>query len=146
MQSLESRAHSLRLICPDTHPEQVHFLGERSRISKYSVVVGFGIQFPIAKDEHPARSTESANVGKEIEVIERYLKCLHASHRKACHCTMIAIRECPKGRINKRNQGLRYIILKRRRHFLHRLHHFGRTKGLSGQIRWSLARAPGVAI
>ena len=47
MQSLESRTHSFRLICSDTHPEQVDLLGERGRISKYPVVIGLGIQFPV---------------------------------------------------------------------------------------------------
>src|SRR5271157_147421 len=127
MQPLESRTHPLRLLCPDTEPEQVHFLGERSRISEYSVVIGLGIEFAIAKDKYPACSTESANVGKEIEMIERDLESLQASHRKAGHGAVVAIRKRPEGRINIRNQDLSHIIFECRRHVLHGLKHFGRT-------------------
>src|SRR5208283_148032 len=109
-QSLESRTHSLRLLCPDTHPQQVHFLGKRSRISKYAVVIGLGIQFPVPKHEHPTSSAESANIGKEIEMIQRNLERLHSSHQKARHGAVVAIRKCPEGRINIRNQDLCHII------------------------------------
>ena len=146
MQSLQSRTHSLRFICPDTQPKQVHSLCERSRIGKHSVVIGLGIEFSIAYNEHPACSTESPNVGKEVQMIQGDLKRLHASHGKACHGAVVAIRKCPEGRINVGNQDLCHIIFKRGCHLLHRLQHFGRTEGFSGKIGRSLARAPGIAI
>jgi hypothetical protein len=48
-------------------------------------------QFPIPEDEHSARSTECANVGKEIEMVQRDLERLHSSHGQASHSAMIAI-------------------------------------------------------
>src|ERR1044071_7803473 len=101
MKSLKSCAHSLRLYRSDAEPEQGHFLGECSRIGKYPVVILLGIHFPIP--QHPAGSAESADVGIEIEMIQRDLKRLHSSHRKASHRTVIAIRERPVSSINEWN-------------------------------------------
>src|SRR5579864_6395796 len=124
MQFLESCAHSLRLIGSNTEPEQMHFLGKRRWISEHSVVVGLGLQFSIPEHEHPARSAEAADVREEIEMIQRDLVGLHTSHRETCHRTMVAIRKCAEGGINKWNESLRYIIFECRRHILHRLQHF----------------------
>src|SRR5439155_8468043 len=96
VQPQESRPHPFRLFCPYTDPEQVDFLRECGGISKYAVVVGLGIEFAVAKDEHPARSTESADVGKEIEMIERDLERLHAAHGESGHRAVIAIGKCTK--------------------------------------------------
>src|SRR6185503_14078726 len=144
MKSLKSCAHSLRLYSSNPNPEQVHFPGECSRIAEYPVVVSLWIHFPIP--QHPARSAESADVGKEIEMIQRDLKRLHSSHRKASHRTVIAIRERPVSFINEWNQGLSDIVCKRRRHALHRLQSFSGTGGTSGQIGRSLAGASCVTI
>src|SRR5215216_3398550 len=100
MKSLKSSAHSLRLDRSDPHPEQVHFLGECSRVGKYPVVIGLWIHFPIPK--HSARATESADIGKEIEMIERDLEGLHSSHRQASHRPVIAVRNRSVGLVNER--------------------------------------------
>src|SRR5437868_4252493 len=109
----------------------MNLLREGGRIRKYAVVIGLGIQLPIPKDQHPASSAESADVRKKIKVIKRNLEGLHASHRKAGHCSMISIRKCPEVGIDKRNQSLRHVVFKCSRHLLHGLQHFGRTKRLS---------------
>jgi len=83
VQFLESCTHSFRLIGSDPEPEQVHFPGECSGIGERSVIVGFGIQFAIAQHEHAAGSTEAADVGEEIEMIQRDLESLHTTHREA---------------------------------------------------------------
>src|SRR5215475_5142075 len=83
VQSLESCAHSFWLIRSYAKPEQLHSLGEYCRISKHSVVVGLGIEFSISEHEHPARSTETANVRKEIQMIQRDLERLHATQNNA---------------------------------------------------------------
>src|SRR6185436_7086687 len=113
MKSLNSCTHSLRLYSSDAQPEQAHFLGECGRIGKYPVVIALGIQFPVPKHEHPARSAESTDVGKEIEMIQRDLERLHSSHRKAGHRPVIAIRNRPEGLVNEWNQGLRDILFER---------------------------------
>ena len=115
VQSLESCAHSLRLVGSDAEPEQVHLLGECRRINEHSVVVGLGIQFPISEHEHPARSTEAANVREQIHVIKRDLERLHATHREAGHGAMVAIRKCAEVGVDKRDEGLGHIVFKGRR-------------------------------
>ncbi|MGA7893871.1 MAG: hypothetical protein WCA49_11680 [Candidatus Sulfotelmatobacter sp.] len=77
MQSFETRVHSLGFCGSDAEPEQVHLLRKRRRIRKYTVVIDLGIQSPVSKDERPARSTESANVGKSDScavLLARYMK------------------------------------------------------------------------
>src|SRR6476646_395216 len=110
MKSLKSRAHSLRLYRSDAQPEQEHLPGECIGISKCSVEIRFGIEFPVPRREHPARSAESADVRKEIEMIQCDLKRLHSSHRKPSHRPVNAIRNRPEGLVNIWNQSLRDII------------------------------------
>src|SRR5918996_747493 len=104
MKSLKSCAHPLRLYRSDTHPQQMHFLGECRRIGKYPIVIGLGIKFPVS--QHSTGSTESTDVRKEIEMIQRDLERLHSSHRKAGHRPVITVWNRPEGFINKWNQGL----------------------------------------
>src|SRR5215469_8368958 len=104
MKPLEPCAHPLRLYRSDTHPEQVYFLGECRRIGKDTVVIGLGIH--LAVSEHAARSTESTNVRKEIEMIQRDLERLHASHGKARHRAVIAVRNRSVCFVNEWNQRL----------------------------------------
>ena len=125
------------------NPEQMHFLGERGRIGKYTVVIGLRIQFPVPKHQHPARSAESSDVGEKVEMIQCDLEGLHASHGKAGHGTVIAVRKRSEGRINEGYQGLRHIVFERRGHVLHRLQHFGRTKGFAGRGRERSGRRGG---
>ena len=84
----------------------MHFFGEHGRISKDSVVVGLRIQFSIPRHEHPPGSAEAANIREQVQMIQRDLERLHASHREASHCAMIAISERPEGLINEWNQDL----------------------------------------
>src|SRR5437879_7988240 len=96
VQPLKACAHSLRLGCPHSDPQQMHFLCERGRICKHAIVVGFGIQLPVSKHEHAACSAESSDVGKEIQMIKCDLESLHSAHGKTGHGAMIAIRQCAK--------------------------------------------------
>src|SRR5205823_10564386 len=95
---------------------------------------------------HPACATESANVGKEIEMIESNLECLHPSHRKTGHRTMIAIRKSAESRIDVGNQCLRNIIFECGRHIAHGFHHLRRAKRLSREIGRSLSCTSRIAI
>ena len=79
-------------------------------------------------------------------MIQCDLEGLHASHGKAGHGTVIAVRKRSEGRINEGDQGLRHIVFERRGHVLHRLQHFGRSKGFAGEVGSGLAGAAGVAI
>ncbi len=81
MQSLNSGAHVLRFYSANAEPKQAHFLGEGGRIGKHSAVIGLRVQFPAAKYQGSVSSTESADIGKEIEMIERNLKCRHGGQR-----------------------------------------------------------------
>src|ERR1700724_3159094 len=63
VQPLKACAHTLRLGCPHSDPQQMHFLCERGRICKHAAVVCFGIQLPVSKHEHGLCSAESSDVG-----------------------------------------------------------------------------------
>src|SRR5215470_15735687 len=101
MKPLEPCAHPLRLYRSDTHPEQVYFLGECSRVSKDAVVIGLGVH--LAVSQHTARSTESVNIRKEIEMIQSGLECLHSPHGKTRHRTVITVGKRSVGLVNERN-------------------------------------------
>src|SRR5215831_11007110 len=110
MEAQQARTHSFWLVRSDAQPQQMHLLCECGGIGKYAVVIRPGIEFPVAEDEHPSSSAESANVGEEIKMIEGDLEGLHSSHRKPRHGTVIAIRKCPESRINIRDQNFSYIV------------------------------------
>src|SRR5579859_5656271 len=97
VEPLEACAHSSRFVGADPHPKQMDFFGEGSGIGEDTVVIGFRIEFTIAEHQHSARAAEAADIRKEIEMIERDLKCLHAAHGEASHCAMIAVRERAEG-------------------------------------------------
>src|SRR5262245_19237161 len=101
MKTLKSCTHSLRLYRSDADPEQVYFPGAGCGISKYSVIIGLRVKFLVA--HHPARATESTDVREEVEMIQRNLERLHASHRKPCHRPVIAVGNGSVGLINERN-------------------------------------------
>src|SRR5690242_486111 len=124
----------------------MYFLRKTSRIGKYSVVVRFGIQFPISHHEHPTCATESTDIRKEIEMVEGSLECLHPSQRKTSHRTMIAIRNRAESGIDKGNQSLRDIVFECGRHIANGFHHLRRAKRLSRQVGRSLSSAPGIAV
>src|SRR6266550_3518328 len=132
MEPFQASTHSFRLLCPDAQPQQMHLLRECGRVSKYTVVISLGIELSVSQHEHPASSTETSNVGEEIKMIERNPERLHSSHGKAGHRAVIAIGECPEGRINVRNEDLSHIVFEGCRHLLHCVQHFGRSKWFSG--------------
>src|ERR1044071_3745857 len=93
MQSQQASAHPLRFFCPDAQPEQMHPFCECARVGEDSVVVCLGVQFPVSKHQHSARSTKSANVSEQIEMIQSDLERLHPSHGKSSHGAVITIGE-----------------------------------------------------
>src|SRR3569833_413345 len=110
VQSLEPGTHSLWLPSTHTQPEEVDLPGEGRRLSEHPVIVRLRIELAIREHE-AAGATESADVGEQVEMMQRDLKSLHAAHREAGHRTMIAIGAGSEIRVDIRNQGLRHVIL-----------------------------------
>src|SRR5271166_1681654 len=111
MQSQKPLTHSFGLIRPHTNPEQMDFFIERCRIGKNAAVIRLWIKLPVSKHEHPTCATKSANVGKEIQMVQCDLEGLHSSHGKAGHRAMITIRKGTEGRVDVGDQDLGHIIL-----------------------------------
>src|SRR5581483_1235148 len=132
VQVLQPGPHALGLLSPDAQPEQVHLLPERRRIRKGAVVIRLWIERLPA--EHAACATESADVRKRFEMIQRDLEGLHAAHREAGHRAMIAVREGAEGGIDKRNERLRHVVAECGGHVLHRLQPVRRAGGCGVEI------------
>ena len=66
--------------------------------------------------EAPARPAEAADVGEQIEMLERDLERLHAAHGEPGHRPVLAVRDRAIGRVDHRDQVLDHHVLERAEH------------------------------
>jgi hypothetical protein len=88
---LESILHHRGFVRTHANPQQMDSLRERGGIGQRAMKIRFGIECTVTQHELTCRSAETANVREQVQMIECYLECLHASHREAGHGAMIAI-------------------------------------------------------
>ena len=144
VQFFDTRMHHRGLVRSNADPEQMNAFGKCLRIGQRSVKVGLRIESSAAAHHLHRRPAEPSNVREHLQVIERNLEGLHASHRKARHRAVIAVGNGSEVRIDIGNQNPSQIVFKRQRTLLHRLHHLGRAEGFSRQVGRRVTGPPGV--
>src|SRR3954469_7487204 len=88
VQGKQPGAHSLRFLRTNTEPEQVDFASEGRGVAERAVVVLLRLKRVLAQER--AAAAETADVGKQVEMIQGDVKCFHAAHRQPGHGTVIA--------------------------------------------------------
>ena len=98
----------------DAQPEDAHPPVERVRVRHDAAVGRLRVEGGAA--EAAAAPAEAAEVGEQVEMLERDLERLHAAHREPGHRPALAVRDRPIGRVDHRDQVLDHHLLERAEH------------------------------
>ena len=92
----------------------LHLLVELVRVGHDAAVGRLRVEGGAAEAAAPA--AEAADVGEQVEVLERDLERLHAAHREPGHRAVLAVGDRAIGRVDHRDQVLDHHVLERAEH------------------------------